>query len=290
MLILRRGVAFPLSTAVFPARPTTPVGAARSRPATVSAANGDLLVVTGKQHFRHPAPRDTPRAACSAGNPAGPTNRSSTADCASFSTPGNCLTDGIDQRHRRDLASGGTKSPIRNFFIDAAFDQALVDSFVTPAEQDQAFAGLRRMASSHDAGASAACLPATDTRRGSLPCPPRCRLRRIDRGFQRLGQHHHARPTTIRPVIDRPVIAFDVIARVLEMQRPASLFRGPAGNSSHSAPRTSPERASPHRRQTRSPVRLAVCFQSQIRPAARSTSPDFGGDEWQQMLATVFRT
>jgi len=44
---------------------------------------------------------------------------------------------GVEQRHRRDLAARENEIPDRHFFIDTAVDQALVDPFVTPTDQNQ---------------------------------------------------------------------------------------------------------------------------------------------------------
>ena len=43
--------------------------------------------------------------------------------------------DGVQQGHRRDLASRENEIPDRNFLIDTAFDQTLVNPFVTAAEK-----------------------------------------------------------------------------------------------------------------------------------------------------------
>ena len=132
----------------------------------------------------------------------------------------------IDQHHGRQLTAGQDIIADRPFFIDVLFDEALVDAFVAPGDEDQrflfgqfAYARLRQLA---------ALRRKVDHLR--LPAPgglPGIR----QRALQRLDLHHHARATAEGPVVHRLVAVLGVVPWIPAGQREQPLLYRTAGDA-----------------------------------------------------------
>src|SRR6266705_3136575 len=127
----------------------------------------------------------------------------------------------VDQHHRRELAARENVVADRQLLVHRATDQALVHAFVTPAQQYQPFfPGERRHLGviEHRALRRKIDYSRATLRRG---------LRRGDRLFQRLGEHHHAGPASVRPVIDRAVVVRREIPWIPQREAPKPLLQRP---------------------------------------------------------------
>ncbi len=135
----------------------------------------------------------------------------------------------IHQGHRRQLAAGQHEVAEGDFLVDAAVQQALVHRLVAAAQDDEtglvlqchhAFVGQRLALRRHE--------DHTGRRQAHVDLPL---LGRIDRGFERLRQHHHAGSAAIGAVIHGAVTVLGEIARIPDLQGPALLLEGAAGDS-----------------------------------------------------------
>jgi len=114
----------------------------------------------------------------------------------------------IDQHHRREFAARDDVVADRDLVVDGAANQTLVDTLVAPAQKDEP----RFLCE----GGYLRVIHRRPLRRevNHFRSPLLRRFRRRDRALQRLGEHHHAGPAAVRPIIDRAVIVRREITRI----------------------------------------------------------------------------
>src|SRR5439155_9115271 len=167
----------------------------------------------------------------------------------------------IDHDHRCQLAAGQHEVADRKLLVDVAFDDALVDALVMPAD-DHEMRQLRKALRGGLIEQSALC--------GHKDDVPAISLRRPDRARERLGLQYHPGPATVGRVVDNVMAVGRPLADV--MHRELDLARGP--RSRHDA---LCERALEHLREEREYVdprghSRTSCGTTTIRPPATSTS------------------
>ena len=133
--------------------------------------------------------------------------------------------DRVEQHHRRQFPARQHEVAERELFIDLAVDQALIHAFVAAAQQHQARFGRKfhhhRLIQPAPLGRQVdhpAAEPVRRLLRGA---------RGRDRLHQRLGQHHHAGPAPVGPVIHRAMRIAGEVARVVETERVQPAFDRP---------------------------------------------------------------
>src|SRR5262249_14848987 len=104
----------------------------------------------------------------------------------------------------------------RYFVIDLAGHQPLVDALVTPGQQNQTFLPSELH---HQMVIQQSTLRREVDHLGLFHSATALTLsRRFQRFLERLGHHHHARATAVRPVIYRPVSIGAEVARIPQHQ------------------------------------------------------------------------
>src|SRR5450759_3895120 len=168
----------------------------------------------------------------------------------------------VDQHHRRQLPAGEHIVADRYLLVDRAADQSLVHALVAPAQQ---YCAWSRREFHHFAVIEHPALRRKvyhlALTAGDAP------FGRTNRLFQRLGQHHHAGPAAIRPVVHRAVVVAGEVARIPQLQTVARRLQRAADDTRFSERRE-------HLRKQRHAIEVdhqSSSHSTRIRPWAIST-------------------
>ena len=178
-----------------------PDAAATSAPAPASGASARLP--RGRPTAVPPAPLvpRTPPAACSAGSRASRRRRNPPRSTAHRSARrATAAPIASISNSAGSSPPETTKSPIESSRSTGALEQPLIDALVAPGNDNQP--RLRRQLDDSPVPQRLALRRQCKhpRRRHALARQPLAR--RADRLFQRLGQHDHARPAAVRPIVD----------------------------------------------------------------------------------------